>query len=86
MTNGAVPSFVEGLTLVMSIFGWLAGFGPIRNNVIMVETIFNNQETRTTMTIVGGKFTTRKSNLVTYVEDKQYELLRELAALNDRSV
>jgi len=38
------------------------------------------------MTTVGGKFTTRKRNLVTYVEDKQYELLRELAALNDRSV
>lgn len=38
------------------------------------------------MTTVGGKFTTRKRNLVTYVEDKQYELLRELATLNDRSV
>ncbi|MEW5959431.1 MAG: hypothetical protein AB1801_17040 [Chloroflexota bacterium] len=38
------------------------------------------------MTTVGGKFTTRKRNLVTYLEDKQYELLRELAAANDCSV
>jgi hypothetical protein len=38
------------------------------------------------MTTVGGKFTTRKRNLVTYVEDKQYELLRELAERNERSV
>jgi hypothetical protein len=38
------------------------------------------------MTTVGGKFTTQKRNLVTYIEPKQYELLRELAARNGRSV
>ncbi len=38
------------------------------------------------MSIVGGKFTTEKRNLVTYIEHKDYELLRKLAALNGRSV
>jgi hypothetical protein len=38
------------------------------------------------MATVGGKFTTRKRNLVTYVEDKQYELLRELAEQRGSSV
>jgi enoyl-[acyl-carrier-protein] reductase (NADH) len=38
------------------------------------------------MTTVGGKFTTRKRNLVTYVEDSQYERLRELAEQHERSV
>ncbi len=38
------------------------------------------------MTIVGGKFTTQKRNLVTYIENRQYELLRQLASLHGRSV
>ena len=38
------------------------------------------------MTTVGGKFTTQKRNLVTYIEPKQYELLKELASLNGSSV
>ena len=38
------------------------------------------------MTTVGGKFTTEKRNLVTYVENEQYELLRQLATQNGRSV
>ncbi len=38
------------------------------------------------MTTVGGKFTTRKRNLVTYVEDSQYERLRDLAEQHERSV
>ena len=38
------------------------------------------------MTTVGGKFTTEKRNLVTYVENEQYELLRRLATQNGRSV
>ena len=38
------------------------------------------------MTTVGGKFTTQKRNLVTYIEKNQYELLRQLAAQNSRSV
>ena len=38
------------------------------------------------MTTVGGKFTHKKRNLVTYIEDKQYEILRELAAQNGSSV
>ena len=38
------------------------------------------------MTTVGGKFTTQKRNLVTYIEHKQYELLKRLASLNGRSV
>lgn len=52
----------------------------------MLGNILTKTEPKNTMTTVGGKFTTRKRNLVTYLEDKQYELLRELAALNDRSV
>lgn len=38
------------------------------------------------MSTVGGKFTTEKRNLVTYIEHKDYELLRRLAALHRRSV
>jgi plasmid stability protein len=38
------------------------------------------------MTIVGGKFTSPKRNLVTYIEHEQYELLRALAAQHGRSV
>ncbi len=38
------------------------------------------------MTTVGGKFTAEKRNLVTYIENKDYELLRKLAALHGRSV
>ncbi len=38
------------------------------------------------MTSVGGKFTTKKRNLVTYIEYKHYERLRQLAELHDRSV
>ena len=38
------------------------------------------------MTTVGGKFTTQKRNLVTYIENNQYELLRKLAAHNGRSI
>ena len=38
------------------------------------------------MTTVGGKFTTQKRNLVTYIEPKQYELLKELAAEHGSSV
>jgi hypothetical protein len=38
------------------------------------------------MTTIGGKFTPEKRNLVTYIEPKQYELLRQLAALHGRSV
>lgn len=38
------------------------------------------------MTKVGGKFTTEKRNLVTYIENTQYELLRELATRNGRSI
>ena len=38
------------------------------------------------MTTVGGKFTSQKRNLVTYIEPDQYELLKELAALNGSSV
>lgn len=38
------------------------------------------------MTKVGGKFTTEKRNLVTYIENKQYEQLRRLANLHGRSV
>ncbi len=38
------------------------------------------------MTTVGGKFTTQKRNLVTYVENKHYELLKELAERHNRSV
>ncbi len=38
------------------------------------------------MATVGGKFTFRKRNLVTYVEDQQYELLRELADRQGSSV
>ncbi len=38
------------------------------------------------MTSVGGKFTTKKRNLVTYIENKQYERLRQLAELHGRSV
>ena len=38
------------------------------------------------MSTVGGKFTTEKRNLVTYIENKDYELLRKLAALPGRSV
>lgn len=38
------------------------------------------------MTIIGGKFTPQKRNLVTYIEPKDYELLRQLAALHGRSV
>ncbi len=38
------------------------------------------------MTKVGGKFTTEKRNLVTYVEKQQYELLRRLATINGRSI
>ena len=38
------------------------------------------------MTTVGGKFTAQKRNLVTYVEPKLYELLKELAAQRGSSV
>ena len=38
------------------------------------------------MTTVGGKFTAEKRNLVTYIENKDYELLRKLAALHGRSI
>lgn len=38
------------------------------------------------MSTVGGKFTTEKRNLVTYIENKDYELLRKLAALHRRSI
>lgn len=38
------------------------------------------------MTTIGGKFTPEKRNLVTYIEHKDYELLRKLAALHGRSV
>ena len=38
------------------------------------------------MTKVGGKFTTEKRNLVTYIEPKHYEKLRRLAGLHGRSV
>jgi hypothetical protein len=38
------------------------------------------------MTTVGGKFTPEKRNLVTYIEHKDYELLRRLAALHGRSI
>jgi hypothetical protein len=38
------------------------------------------------MTTIGGKFTTEKRNLVTYIEHKDYELLRQLAALHGRSI
>ncbi|NJN94201.1 MAG: hypothetical protein HC875_08965 [Anaerolineales bacterium] len=38
------------------------------------------------MSTVGGKFTPEKRNLVTYVENKDYELLRKLAALHGRSI
>lgn len=38
------------------------------------------------MSTVGGKFTTEKRNLVTYIEKKDYELLRKLAALHGRSI
>lgn len=38
------------------------------------------------MTTIGGKFTLEKRNLVTYIEHKDYELLRKLAALHGRSV
>jgi hypothetical protein len=38
------------------------------------------------MTTVGGKFTAVKRNLVTYIENKDYEMLRQLAALHRRSI
>lgn len=38
------------------------------------------------MTTIGGKFTPEKRNLVTYIEPKDYELLRQLAILHGRSV
>lgn len=38
------------------------------------------------MSTVGGKFTAEKRNLVTYIENKDYERLRKLAALHGRSV
>jgi hypothetical protein len=38
------------------------------------------------MTTIGGKFTVEKRNLVTYIEYKDYELLRKLAALHGRSI
>lgn len=38
------------------------------------------------MPTIGGKFTTAKRNLVTYIEEKQYETLRKLAALHGRSI
>ena len=38
------------------------------------------------MTTVGGKFTKEKRNLVTYIEHREYELLRKLAQQNGRSV
>jgi hypothetical protein len=38
------------------------------------------------MTTVGGKYTTEKRNLVTYIENKDYERLRKLAALHGRSI
>jgi hypothetical protein len=38
------------------------------------------------MTTVGGKFTAAKRNLVTYIENKDYEMLRQLAALHGRSI
>ena len=38
------------------------------------------------MTTIGGKFTVEKRNLVTYIENKDYESLRKLAALHGRSV
>ena len=38
------------------------------------------------MSSVGGKFTTQKRNLVTYIEPDQYELLRKLAKKHGRSV
>ena len=38
------------------------------------------------MTTVGGKFTTQKRNLVTYIEPNQYDLLKELASLHGSSV
>ncbi len=38
------------------------------------------------MTTIGGKFTPEKRNLVTYIEHKDYELLRKLAGLHGRSV
>lgn len=38
------------------------------------------------MTTVGGKFTVPKRNLVTYIEQEQYDLLKTLAARHGRSV
>lgn len=38
------------------------------------------------MTTVGGKFTIPKRNLVTYIEQEQYDLLKALAARHGRSV
>ena len=38
------------------------------------------------MTTVGGKFTAQKRNLVTYIDPKQYQLLKELAAQRGSSV
>jgi hypothetical protein len=38
------------------------------------------------MITIGGKFTPQKRNLVTYIEPKEYELLRQLAALHGRSI
>ena len=38
------------------------------------------------MTTVGGKFTSPKRNLVTYIEQEQYELLRALAERHGRSI
>lgn len=38
------------------------------------------------MTTVGGKFTTKKRNLVTYIEDQQYDLLKEIAAQHGSTV
>ena len=38
------------------------------------------------MTTVGGKFTAQKRNLVTYIDPKQYQLLKELATQRGSSV
>ncbi len=38
------------------------------------------------MTTVGGKYTSVKRNLVTYIEHEQYDLLKALAAQHGRSV
>jgi len=57
-----------------------------RSERILKPIILTSQGTQNIMTTVGGKFTLKKRNLVTYIEDKQYEILRELAAQHGSSV